>query len=88
MDAILAVALGGNALSGGKFSLASSVLGAYVIQFLTTTLYKFEVKATALPAYKAVVVILLVVMSSPAVKEKFAQLSKKFHKNEAAAGKA
>ena len=88
MDAILAVALGGNALSGGKFSLASSVLGAYVIQFLTTTLYKFEVKATALPAYKAVVVILLVVMSSPAVKEKFARLSKKFHKNEAAAGKA
>ena len=88
MDAILAVALGGNALSGGKFSLAASVLGAYVIQFLTTTLYALEVKASALPAYKAVVVILLVVMSSPAVKEKAAQLSKKFHKSETAAGKA
>ena len=88
MDAILAVALGGNALSGGRFSMASSVLGAYVIQFLTTTLYKFEVKATALPAYKAAVVILLVVMSSPAVKEKAAQLSKRFRKSEAAAGKA
>ena len=88
MDAILAVALGGNALSGGKFSLAASVLGAYVIQFLTTTLYALEVNAAALPAYKAVVVIVLVVISSPAVKEKFAQISKKFHKNEAAASKA
>ena len=28
MDAILAVALGGNALSGGKFNIWASVLGA------------------------------------------------------------
>ena len=40
MDAILAVALGGNALSGGKFNMYASILGAYIIQFLTTTLYK------------------------------------------------
>ena len=62
MDAILAVALGGNSLSGGKFNMAASILGAYVIQFLTTTLYKFDVQSDALPAYKAVVVILLVVL--------------------------
>ena len=62
MDAILAVALGGNALSGGKFNMAASILGAYVIQFLTTTLYKFNVQSDALPAYKAVVVIILVVI--------------------------
>ena len=77
MDAILAVALGGNALSGGKFSMGSSILGAYVIQFLTTTLYKFGVSADALPAYKAVVVILLVVLSAPAVREKTEMLFKK-----------
>ena len=77
MDAILAVALGGNALSGGKFNMTASILGAYVIQFLTTTLYKFNVQADALPAYKAVVVIVLVVMSAPAVKEKIASVSKK-----------
>ena len=69
MDAILAVALGGNALSGGKFNMWGSILGAYVIQFLTTTLYKFNVASDALPAYKAVVVILLVVMSAPVVRE-------------------
>lgn len=69
MDAILAVALGGNALSGGKFNMAASILGAYVIQFLTTTLYKMDVKSDALPAYKAVVVILLVVLSAPTVRK-------------------
>ncbi len=74
MDAILAVALGGNALSGGKFNVWASVLGAYVIQFLATTLIKFNVDSTALPAYKAVVVIILVVMSAPVVREKFSAL--------------
>lgn len=76
MDAILAVALGGNALSGGKFSMASSILGAYVIQFLTTTLFKFNVSSSALPAYKAVVVIILVVLSAPAVREKLGKFWK------------
>ncbi len=77
MDAILAVALGGNALSGGKFSMTASILGAYVIQFLTTTLYKFEVQAAALPAYKAIVVIVLVVTSAPVVREWLSGMWKK-----------
>ena len=80
MDAILAVALGGNALSGGKFNIMASILGAYVIQFLTTTLYKFNVSSDALPAYKAVVVIILVVISAPAVKDKLAAYGKKWKK--------
>ncbi len=69
MDAILAVALGGNNLGGGKFNLYASIFGAYVIQFLTTTLYKLNVRSDALPAYKAVVVIALVVFSSPVFRE-------------------
>ena len=77
MDAILAVALGGNALSGGKFNMTASILGAYVIQALTTTLYKYKVQADALPAYKAVVVIMLVVLSAPAVRNYFSGLWKK-----------
>ncbi len=85
MDAILAVALGGNALSGGKFNMWGSIIGAYVIQFLTTTLYKFNVSADALPAYKAVVVIMLVVTSAPVVREK---LSKIFKKKAKAASKS
>ena len=55
----------------------ASIVGAYVIQFLTTPLYKFNVSSDALPAYKAVVVILLVVLSAPAVKDKLMGLAKK-----------
>ena len=77
MDAILAVALGGNALSGGKFNMWASILGAYVIQYLTTTLYKMNIQSDALTAYKAVVVILLVVMSAPSVRARLSKLGKK-----------
>lgn len=81
MDAILAVALGGNALGGGKFSMVGSIIGAYVIQFLTTTLYRMQVKADALSAYKAIVVILLVVLSAPVVRERISNMWKKLKKH-------
>ncbi len=67
MDAILAVAIGGNALSGGKFSIAGSVIGAYIIQALTITLYAMKVSSTAVKAYKAIVIIAIVVLGSPVV---------------------
>ncbi len=69
MDAILAVAIGGNNLGGGKFRMLGSVLGAYAIQALTITLYAMKVPSTDVKAYKAVVIILLVVMGSPVVKD-------------------
>ena len=69
MDAILAVALGGNALGGGKFSLMGSVIGAYTIQALTTTLYAMSVSSDRLPVYKAVVVVIIVVLQSPVFKK-------------------
>ena len=49
-------------------------MGAYIFQFLTTTLYKFNVASAALPAYKAIVVILLVVLSAPVVRQKLSAL--------------
>ena len=58
-------------------SVLFMVLGAYVIQFLTTTLYKFNVKSEAISAYKAIVVIILVVISAPVVREKIASFSQK-----------
>lgn len=69
MDTILAVAIGGNALGGGKFKMSGSILGAYAIQALTTTLYAMKVPSTGIKAYKAVVIILIVVLGSPVVKE-------------------
>ena len=64
MDAILAVALGGNSLAGGKFSLSGTVIGAITIQALTTVLYSINVSADQLPLFKAVVVIIIVVLQS------------------------
>lgn len=77
MDAILAVALGGNILSGGKFSLAGSVIGAYTIQALTTTLYAMNVPSDQLPVYKAIVVIIIVTMQSPVFKKYISKLKTK-----------
>ena len=69
MDAILAVAIGGNSLGGGKFRMIGSILGAYAIQMLTITLYAMKVSSTDVKAYKAIVIIILVVMGSPVVKD-------------------
>ena len=69
MDAILVVAIGGNSLGGGKFRLAGSIIGAYIIQALTTTLYAMKVSSTDIKAYKAIVIVIIVVAGSPVVKE-------------------
>ena len=74
MDTILAVAIGGNSLGGGKFRISGSILGAYIIQMLTITLYAMKVSSTDVKAYKAIVIIILVVIGSPVVKQRFSQL--------------
>ncbi|MDR1001203.1 MAG: ABC transporter permease [Clostridiales bacterium] len=68
LDAILAVALGGNSLSGGKFSLGGSVIGAITIQSLTTSLLAMNVTADQLPVYKAIAVIIIVALQSAELK--------------------
>ena len=70
MDAILAVAIGGNNLGGGRFKLSGSILGAYIIQMLTTTLYAMKVAPVNVKAYKAIVIIVIVVAGSPVVKSR------------------
>ena len=85
--AILAVAIGGNNLGGGKFKISGSIIGAYVIQMLTITLYAMKVSSTDVKAYKAIVIIILVVIGSPVVKKKFAKFmsdmkAKKANKSE------
>lgn len=70
MDAILAVAIGGNNLGGGKFRMIGSIIGAYTIQMLTITLYAMKVSSSDIKAYKAIVIIILVIIGSPVVKEK------------------
>lgn len=74
MDAILAVAIGGNNLGGGRFRLVGSVLGAYIIQMLTTTLYAMSVSPENVKAYKAIVIIIIVVAGSPVIKNRISML--------------
>lgn len=75
MDAILSVALGGNSLGGGKFNLAGSIIGAYTIQAITTTLYALGVSSIQAPVYKAIIVIIIVVIEAPPFKTFLAKRS-------------
>ena len=68
MDAILAVALGGNSLGGGKFRLSGSVVGAYTIQAITTTLLAVGISTAQMPVFKAIIVVLIVSIQAPVVK--------------------
>ena len=65
---IVAVALGGNSLGGGKFNLAGSIIGAYTIQAITTTLYALGVSTDVAPVYKAIIVIIIVTIQAPPFK--------------------
>ncbi len=85
LDAILAVALGGNSLGGGKFSLAGSIIGAYTIQAITTTLYALKVSSAQAPVFKAIVVLIIVIIQAGPVKEYFANRAKKAEAKEVAA---
>ena len=71
MDVILAVALGGNSLGGGKFNMTGSIIGAYTIQTLTSMLTTLNVNTNAVPVFKAVIIIILVVIQSPVVRSFF-----------------
>lgn len=77
MDAILAVALGGNSLGGGKFSLAGSIIGAFTIQAITTTLYALGVSSDVAPVYKAIIVIVIVALQATPLKAYFKRQSLK-----------
>ena len=86
MDAILAVAIGGNNLGGGRFKLSGSILGAYIIQMLTTTLYAMNVAPVNVKAYKAIVIIIIVVAGSPVVKSKLTALVNRLRSGNAHTG--
>jgi simple sugar transport system permease protein len=64
LDAILAVTLGGTLLSGGRFSLAGSVIGALIIQTLTSTIYSIGVPPEVNLVVKAAVVFVVMLVQS------------------------
>ncbi len=64
LDAILAVVVGGTALTGGRFYLVGSLVGALLIQTLTTTMYARNVSADIAPMPKALVIIAVCLLQS------------------------
>ena len=69
LDAILAVVIGGTSMSGGRFSLLASMIGALVMQAITQSMYAIGVPAFALQAIKAVVVIFVILLFSEQVRD-------------------
>ncbi|MFG2077519.1 ABC transporter permease [Nonomuraea maritima] len=70
LDAILAVVIGGTSLAGGRFSLAGTVLGALIIQTLTTTIYSIGVPPETTLLFKALVVTAVCLVQSRSFREK------------------
>ncbi|MDO9380783.1 MAG: ABC transporter permease [Nocardioidaceae bacterium] len=65
MDAILAVVIGGTSLAGGRYSLTGTLVGALIIQTLTTTVYTAGIAPEITLLFKAVVVIAVCLLQSP-----------------------
>jgi simple sugar transport system permease protein len=72
LDAILAVVIGGTSLAGGKFSLAGTLIGAFVIQTLTLTVTILGISPSVTPLFKAIVVIAVVLAQAPIVRRRMA----------------
>jgi simple sugar transport system permease protein len=70
LDAILAVVIGGTSLAGGRFSLGGTVLGALIIQTLTTTIYSIGVPPETTLLFKALVVTVVCLIQSTAFRDK------------------
>ncbi|MFI7587123.1 ABC transporter permease [Spongisporangium articulatum] len=70
LDAILAVVIGGTSLTGGRFSLAGTVIGALMIQTLTTTILTIGVPQEVTLLVKALVVTAICLLQSPAFRSR------------------
>ncbi len=69
LDAILATVIGGTALAGGRFLLLGSLVGAILIQTLTTTILTRGIPVELTLVVKAVVVIMVCLLQSEAFRK-------------------
>ena len=64
LDAIFAVVVGGTALTGGRFTILGTAVGALLIQTLTTTMYNLGVPPAVAPVPKALLIIGVALLQS------------------------
>jgi simple sugar transport system permease protein len=77
MDAILTVVIGGTSMSGGKFSLAGTVVGALIMRTIITLVYFFGIVSEAILAFEAMIIAVVIVLQSEPVRKAMAKRSHK-----------
>lgn len=73
LDAILATVIGGTSMSGGRFYLAGTVVGALFIQTLMTTIYTLGLPIEITLVAKAVVVIVVCLIQTQEFQKMFSR---------------
>ena len=66
----LLVVAGGTSLMGGRFYLVGSIVGALLIQALTTTMYARNVSPFVAPVPKALVIVAVCLLQSETFRQK------------------
>ena len=66
---ILAVAIGGTSLNGGRFSIPASLVGALIIQSITTSIYAMGVAPEVTLVVKSLIVVFICLFQSKAFKD-------------------
>lgn len=74
LDAILAVVLGGAALSGGRFSIGLSLVGVLIIQALSTGIIMSGLPAKYNLLVKALVIVTVLLLQTPRFRSQLAAL--------------
>lgn len=72
MDAILAVVLGGTSMTGGKFSLTGTIIGSLIIRTITTLVYYFGITSESIMAFKAVIILVVIIIQSEPIRKRLA----------------
>jgi simple sugar transport system permease protein len=73
MEAILTVVIGGTSMSGGKFSLAGTVVGALIMRTIITLVYFFGIVSEAILAFEAMIIAVVIVLQSEPVRKAMAR---------------
>jgi len=74
LDAIFAVVVGGTALTGGRFTLLGALIGAVLLQTLTTTMYNLGVPPAIAPVPKALVILGVCLLQSAELRRRAGSL--------------
>jgi simple sugar transport system permease protein len=74
LDAIVAVAIGGTSLMGGRFSIIGSLLGAFIMQALTTTILTLGIRPEYNLVIKAAVLVIICLLQADKFRATFSRV--------------